>query len=171
LRGGVNVEEEWEVKVDAGNTTYLESSAGAIANLFSTDRMFYVTDFRGNRRSALYYFYLSSVQVPLGFHDGLYWDDVLPLGKVYDGAPRFMSELLLLFGSQIRATESFEFGEVAQEGGNLIIRSKLSIIGRGLFAGIQRENRGELKLSREGEIESFEFHSGSTIIFQARKID
>jgi urea transporter/murein DD-endopeptidase MepM/ murein hydrolase activator NlpD len=164
------VTETWEVKVDIYNSPYIESSAGAWLNFFATERVFYLTEFRGNRRSALYYFYLSAAQMPLGFHANLVWNDVLPLSKILHTAIKPLSELLLLAGPQIQAQVRFRFQESAGNGHGTSVQSELDIKGNGLFAAYRRTARSELHVAPSGVIGGFAHFKGARRIFAAQRI-
>ncbi|HEY3296439.1 MAG TPA: urea transporter [bacterium] len=168
---GEPFEETWEVKVDVYNVPYFESSAGAWLNFFANEKMFYLTDFRGNRRSALYHFYLCAMQMPLGYYPRLTWTDVLPLSKVLHSAVKPISELLLLAGPQIRAEVEFHFEEPqAGNGGTPGIVSELQVRGKGVFAAYRKASRGRLHLSASGAVSGFEYSEGERPVFSAERV-
>lgn len=104
------VQERWEVKVSVYNTLYIESSAGAWADLLMLDRLCFVTAFRGARNSALYHFYLAAAQLPLGHCTGLRWETEIAPDRIDRSPLRFAGEVLLLCGfrEHVRGTFSFE---------------------------------------------------------------
>jgi urea transporter len=163
-------EETWEVKVDAANSIYVESSAGAVANLLPGDHVFYVADFHGSKRSALYHFYLCALQIPLAFQEHAHWHDVLPLGKVYSSPARALSELLLLFGSRLHADADFSFSDASDPDGSLVIRSDLRVSGNGLFAAVRRSRNGELRISHDGAVASFALFESGRNLFTAKNV-
>lgn len=163
------VDETWEVKVDMYNVSYLESSAGAWLNFFATEKICYLTEFRGNRHSALYYFYLCAAQMPLGFHPGLMWKDVLPLSKVLHSFIKPISEFLLLIGTQIRADVHYHFQEPEGNGGLPLVRSELNLKGRGIFSAYCKTSGGELHISPNGVISGFKYFVGERRLFSAER--
>jgi murein DD-endopeptidase MepM/ murein hydrolase activator NlpD len=167
---GAEVEESWEVKVDIYNSLYFESSAGAFLSFFATEKVFYLTHFRGNRRSALYYFYLCAAQMPLGYHENLHWADVLPLSTVLHSAVKPISELFLLAGPQIEARVEFQFDETAMNGRSPGVQSILTVKGKGLFGFYRKSSRGEVQISPEGAISGFECVEGERRVFAAQRI-
>jgi hypothetical protein len=147
------------------NTVYLESTAGATVTFFLNDKVFYLTNFRGNRRSALYYFYLCALQVPLTFQDGLHWHDTCPLSKAFDSPLRYVSELFLLAGSQFAADAHFSYGVCSDLHRELAIHSRMTITGKGMFAGVRRTYQGQLCVSQDALLTSISYCEESRRVF------
>jgi urea transporter len=71
---------EWEVKSDMYNYSFLECLAcGAKAYFRNTGSLFYFTHFEGDKNSMLYYFYLGTYKVVLGYYNKLSIADAYPL--------------------------------------------------------------------------------------------
>jgi urea transporter/murein DD-endopeptidase MepM/ murein hydrolase activator NlpD len=164
---GLPIHETWEVKVDIYNSLYLESSAEATITFLAKEKVFYLTDFRGNHKSALYYFYLSALQVPMTFHSGLTWTDVFPLAKVYASPIRYLAETLLLISKQITADVNFRFEESNGHNPELIIHSLLTVAGKGLFSHLRKQSRGRLSFSSDGIIKSLDYFRGDQQVFRS----
>ena len=70
----------WEVFTDAYNYTYLYcSESQSLAWFINDGTMFRFTTFKGDRKSLLYYFYLVSYKVLLGYYPDIETEDLLPL--------------------------------------------------------------------------------------------
>ncbi len=162
------VAESWDVKVDHYNSLYIESTANAWVSVLKTESVVYLTGFRGNHRSALYYFYLAAAQVPLGYLPGLTWGDRLPLGKVLRSWVRPLSELFLLFGTPLRADVHLHFGEGADSG--TVIESDLRVSGRGPFRAVRQSGGGRLRISPDGEIATLDYFQNGRRVFHARRL-
>lgn len=73
----------WEVFTDQYNNRYLYCRSSKSAAYFVNDgTMFYFTAFYGNRNSLLYYFYLASYRVLLGYYKDLAITDQFPLHNI-----------------------------------------------------------------------------------------
>ncbi len=147
-------DEEWEVNVDIYNNLFIESSAGATAYIAVVGKILYLINFIGNKRSALYYFYLMSVQVPLCYEPNLYWKDRYPLSKVLNNAVRYLSEFFLAFSQQINAEASFAFEERTSESNDYVITNRISVKGSGVFAFYNETWEGRLTVDPEGFIKT-----------------
>ena len=160
--------EWWEVKADAYDTLYIESSAGATAPFFCNDRVMYFSNFNGNRRSALYYFYLSALQVPLTFQRGLTWKDDYPLSKVFHSSLRYLSEPFLFFGCPLRAEGTFTFDQESNGSRELILKCVTAVRGRGFFSAVHQGGSGRVTVHEDGGIAHLEFSEDGQRTFTAR---
>jgi hypothetical protein len=80
VNGSREKTEEWEVMTDAWNYKYLFCAATGSAAYFVNDgTMFSFTSFNGDRRSLLYYFYLTAYKAMLGYYPGIVTEDYFPL--------------------------------------------------------------------------------------------
>ncbi len=71
--------EDWEVKVDIFNRSYIYCRATQSRAYFVNDgTVFYFTDFYGDRNSLLFYSYLAFYRVFLGFYEGIEITDTYP---------------------------------------------------------------------------------------------
>ena len=151
-RGEGSHREEWEVKADIYNNLFIQSSAGATAYFVVVGKIYYMTDFLGKRDSALYWFYLMSVRVPLCYEPNLKLDDRYPLSKVMNNLLRYTSEFLLVFHPQMRAEGSFKFKERIPEAEEYTITNTISVKGSGVFSFYEKTWEGELVIDRNGSI-------------------
>jgi hypothetical protein len=88
VNNGDESNEEWEVMTDAWNYKYIYCAATRSSAWFVNDgTMFSFTSFNGNHRSLLYYFYLSSYKVLLGYYPGIEIVDHFPLHIVKRNRP------------------------------------------------------------------------------------
>ncbi len=157
--GSEKFSEEWEVKVDVYNTLYIESSAKATVTIAVVGKVFYLTNFIGSKRSALYHFYLTAIQVPLCYEPRLGWTDDYPLSKMLSGYVRYLSELFLIFKPQLRTTARFTFNERTPQSSDFVIANDISAQGSGLFAFYKRTWQGTLTISDEGTIREIVVHA------------
>ncbi len=143
-------EENWEVKVDIMNDMFIESDNGARAYLYPKEKVFYVANFLGNKKSALYYFYLSTITVPLGYEKDLVWRESYPLYIALNKSIRYFSELFLLFAQMIKAESTLRFLERQDNSEDFKIESELNIKGTGIFSFFSEKGKGTISISKEG---------------------
>lgn len=68
----------WEVRVDMYNNPYIYCfETGSVAYFINDGQMFYFVSFYGKQESLLYYFYLASHQIALGFYPRMVLKDEL----------------------------------------------------------------------------------------------
>jgi urea transporter/murein DD-endopeptidase MepM/ murein hydrolase activator NlpD len=161
-------EETWDVKVDITNQLYIESSKEAKAEFYLTDKVFYFTSYIGEKNTALYYFYLAAVQVPLCFQEELYWEDIYSTSLLPVGSIRFLAEFFLLYKNMLIAKGEFTFEE-DDETKNYLIKSEIRILGSGLFAFYKRQLNGVVRIDEQEGLKEFEVTENNNIIFKAIK--
>ena len=164
------VTEEWEIKIDNFNTLFIENPFGETANIYLTDKIFYLTNYIGKRNSALYYFYLLSIKVPLCFNQKLTWCDEYQISKILNNFTRYMSEFFLLFKQQIKATGQFGYDEIPEEANGYKISNKIEIKGSGLFSFFKKEIAGSLFIDNEGNIKEISVLGNGKNIFTANAV-
>lgn len=80
--------EEWEVMTDAWNYKYFYcAEKKSTAWFVNDDTMFSFTSFNGNRKSLLYYFYLTAYKALLGYYPIIETNDYFPLHIVRRNSP------------------------------------------------------------------------------------
>ncbi|MFC2136214.1 urea transporter [Bacteroidota bacterium] len=149
--------ENWIVKVDISNNVYIESDNNATAYLYLKEKVFYISNFIGNKKSALYFFYLNAIRVPLGFIEDLVWEDEFPVGLTTNNIIRYLSEFFLLTGRQLKSIARFSFKPVNPDEKIFRVETALSNSGIGLFSFYKENGRGDLTIDKEGVIKSFVF--------------
>jgi urea transporter len=89
---------DWEIKSDYYNNTYFECTKTGSTAWFKNDgTIFYFTHFNGDRSSFLYYFYLGSYKVVLGYYKNLAVDDVYPLAIFRNHLMKFIQDFVAPF--------------------------------------------------------------------------
>ncbi len=90
--------EEWEVQTSAYNYQYIKClTTGAVAWFKNDESMFWFTHFTGPRNNLLFYFFLASYKVPMGYYDGLKIKDRLPVNLVFRGPLLWLQDFLAPF--------------------------------------------------------------------------
>lgn len=98
IDGGLIQKEEWEVKTDIYNNTFLSCEKTSSLAWFKNDgKLFYFTRFSGDNNSLLYYFYLGAYKVALGYYQNLAVTDMFPLGILKNNFIRFLQDFIAPF--------------------------------------------------------------------------
>ncbi len=160
---GVEHTDEWEVKVDIQNQMYIQSG-NSRGDIYVTEKVFYFFSYMGNKKNALYYFYLLSMRVPLCFNENVYWDDVYSVAQLPVGFARYLAEFLLLYKPQIAAKGEFSFSS-DDENKFSIVHSEIEIKGKSIFAFINKLLKGNVYIDSEGRLDSFD------ITFDNKKLE
>ncbi len=83
MNTGIELTEQWESFTDAWNYKYLYCKATeSVAYYINDGGMFYFTSFYGDKKSLLYYFYLTAYKVILGYYEDLVVLDEFPLNTL-----------------------------------------------------------------------------------------
>lgn len=90
--------ESWTVYTDALGKTYFYCHETKSTAYFVNDgTVHYFTSFDGDRKSLLYYFYLGTYRVLLGFYKNVTINDVLPLQMVDVGLGKYIQDFVAPF--------------------------------------------------------------------------
>jgi murein DD-endopeptidase MepM/ murein hydrolase activator NlpD/urea transporter len=154
---GEHFTEQWEVKVDTLNAVYIESSRGTVAYIHPKEKVFFMAYVLGDQKSALFYFYLLSISVPLGYGERLRWTDVFPVSLTIGKAVRFLSEFLLVFTNQLSSSAEMRFEKKDDPQAPFIVASSHVRSGRGLFAWFREEGKGSLTIDADAKISELHF--------------
>jgi urea transporter len=110
INNGRQQKEEWEVKTDIYNNTYLECEATASKAWFKNEgNIFYFTQFSGSENSFMYYFYLGAYKVALGFQSGLMVNDNYPLAIMRNNFRRFWQDFVAPFYIYMKAKYTLKY--------------------------------------------------------------
>ncbi len=162
-------EESWEVKADIYNQLYIESSTGAKAEIYLTDKIFYVTSYIGEKKTALYYFSLVASQVPLCFQEELNWSDTYSISLLPIGPIRFLAEFFLFYRCMLESNGEFTF-EFDDDSKNHYIKSEINIEGKGFFLFYKKQFNGRITVDESDGIKEFEITGNNNFSFKARKL-
>jgi hypothetical protein len=154
---GKLITETWTIRIDMYNSYYFESSTGDIAYFYLTNKIFFINSYTGNKKSALYYFYLSALQVPISYHKDLRWSDIYSIAQVSNSFVRYVSEFLLMIREYIKAEVEFSFEEQPEGKKDFVISSNIKIKGSSLFSFFEQLNEGKITVDSEGNIQEISF--------------
>ena len=102
---GIEKTEKWEAFTDAYNSSYLYCSQTESTAYYVNDGSeFYFTTFYGNKKSLLYYFYLTAFKVLLGYYENLEIKDEIALNSIYSkNILVWLHDFIAPFTNRIRA--------------------------------------------------------------------
>lgn len=168
----INDDEErtvsWEVYTDVYNNRYLYCSESQSTSHFINDgTMFYFTSFYGDRKSLLYFFYLSSYKVLLGYYNDINITDLFPLHIV--ARNRFslwLHDFIAPFHQYMKAgyTETAVWADSHVDPSEVRLSSEMYLT---TFSSVRRAGSGKILLSAE-RINEFTFESGKLKIWAQR---
>ncbi len=154
---GVARTEQWEAFTDSLNCNYLYCSQSKSTAYYVNDgTMFYFTTFYGNKKSLLYYFYLTAFKVLLGYHKDLTVTDVLPLNTIlnknwmiwlYDFIAPFTNRVTVNYTMNQQGSDNYYQPQT------LTLCSKIE---SSLFGKVQQESQSSIQL-QNNRIEKFTF--------------
>ena len=156
---GDELTQEWEAFTDAYNCNYLYCSETESTAYYVNDgSMFYFTTFYGNKKSLLYYFYLTAFKVLLGYYEELVIKDELPLNTIFNkNGLIWLHDFVAPFTNKVRACYTIKPGatdDVYHPGClTLVSGIELSVYGR-----IQHESSGSITLMNN-RIENFTYEN------------
>jgi len=168
---GEKFEENWKVKADIQNNMYIENQSGSKAFFYPSEKIFYFTNFVGNRDCALYYFYLNAIRVPLGFLEDLEWEDEYPVSITIRNAVRYLSEFFLVFSKQLESKATLKFRELGEGEANFELLNNIVHQGKGLFSFYKKSGTCSLFISSEGEITGFNYEDNNVKFKALQQLD
>jgi len=154
---GKLITEVWTIKIDMYNSYYIESSTGDIAYFYLTNKIFFINSYSGSKKSALYYFYISALQVPMSYHKDLRWSDIYSPAQLNNSFVRYISEFLVMIKEYIKAEGEFSFEEQAEGKKDIVISSDIKIVGSSLFSFFRQAFSGKITIDGEGNLQEILF--------------
>jgi len=156
--------ERWEAYTDAYNTKYLFcKETESIAYYVNDGSMFYFTAYYGNKKSLLYYFYLSAYKVYLGDAGNLEIRDALPLNVIRNKKIGiWVHDFIAPFLTYIHVWHTIKPERINNPADNTLIvlgsNIKISVFGR-----VKNESNSKIHIS-ENCIKEFTYESDKTKI-------
>jgi len=110
---GNNAKVNWEVFVDAYNQSYLYChNTKSSAYFANNETLHYFTDFFGDKKSLLYYFYLAAHKILLGYYQGMELNDRLPISNFYSGFSKIIQDFAAPFYIYLQADYKMIFNKI-----------------------------------------------------------
>ena len=112
-RDGEKSNVKWEVFVDSANQSYIFChETQSLAYFVNNETLHYFTDFKGDKKSLLYYFYLGAHKILLGYYYELEVKDVLPIDGFFTGFSKVIQDFVAPFGIYLKTEYSAKFIEI-----------------------------------------------------------
>lgn len=161
---GVELVEKWDAYTDAYNNKYLYcKETDSVAYYVYDNLMFYFTAFYGNKKSLLYYFYLTAYKVFLGKSDNLKLKDAMPLSFIRNQKTTvWLQDFLAPFYSFIHVNYSSQFEASDDPFGSQSVKLKTQIQ-VSVFGKSHKDSEGSILISEKG-ISGFSYNFGKTKI-------
>lgn len=164
--GGNSKTAQWDAYTDAYNNRYLYCKETDSTAYYVIDgSMFYFTAFYGNRRSLLYYFYLTAYKVFLGEYEGTEMKEAMPLNvlekrKITTWLHDFVAPFFTFINVSHTVTNQSESDPFSTESITLRTKTEIQLFGKTTTIG-----NGSIYL-KNNRIESFSY-VGNKINIQA----
>ncbi len=85
----------WTIETDEYNNSFIRcSQTGAIAFLYNQGDMHFFTNFRGDKNSPLFWFYLTLFKVPISIQPNSSIKDYIPVHMMFGGMLKFLQDIL-----------------------------------------------------------------------------
>jgi len=158
----------WEVFTDSYNYKYLYcSETRSFAYFINDGTMFYFTSFSGDQNSLLYYFYLTSYKIFLGYYENIEVKDILPLnifGKNSIGI--WLHDFIAPFYQLIKVNYSVkpDWSDSSVDPENIRLVSKIEMSN---YPFHHKSGRGTISLS-DNRVCEFSFESKNIRIWAQR---
>lgn len=164
------VNEDWEVKIDIYNLTYIENNFGDKVYFHLSNRIFYFTSYIGQKNRALYYFYLNAMHVPICMIQDLSWNGNYAISELPISNIRYISELFLLIKNFLSVTGKYSFQEITNGKTSYLLKSEINVKGTEIFSFYKQNFSGLVEINEDGEIDSFSFYENKNQIFKTKNI-
>ncbi len=117
---------EWEIFTDAYNQTYIYCHGSRSFAYFVNDgTTLYFTSFSGDRKSALFYFYLSTFKVFLGDYRTLIYDS-FPVHMVFGGFRRYLQDFIAPYYQYFKADYESKISKINSSDNSFEISSSMN---------------------------------------------
>ncbi|MBL7114030.1 MAG: urea transporter [Bacteroidales bacterium] len=92
------VHDEWEIKSDEYNNTFIESHGSGSKIYFTNDgNLLWFKHFEGKRNTLLYYFFIAAFKIQLGYYQDLALTDQFPVNLIFRRIILFFQDFLAPF--------------------------------------------------------------------------
>jgi len=152
---------EWEIFTNAYNQAYIYCrKSNSAAYFVNNDTLHYFTEFYGDKKSLLYYFYLGAHKILLGYYQNMEVNDLLPIEGFYSGPAKFLQDFVAPFYIFLKTKYVSRFVSVDDEHHpqDIKLSSKAEVTA---YKMLNRNIEFEMVL-KENKISSFTFTENGT---------
>jgi len=109
-------QEEWEIKADTYNNSYIYcSKTNSYAYFFSDENLLYFKNFVGNNKSALFHFYLAFYKIQTGYYQDMMVYDSIPANQIFGKSRLFFQDFIAPFYMYLRSNYSLKMHSIDNE--------------------------------------------------------
>ncbi|OQX97331.1 MAG: hypothetical protein B6I20_12875 [Bacteroidetes bacterium 4572_117] len=114
--GKVTLTENWEIKTDYYNNTYIFcKQTKSYAHLFNDGNVHYFKSFTGEKNTALYYYYLALYHIPLGFYKSMELTDKFPPNAAIGKIKMVFQDFIAPFYQAFKLNYTLKYAEIDNE--------------------------------------------------------
>lgn len=116
INNGHSGEEEWEVRTDSYNNTFIRCNTSGSTAWFTNDgNLLYFTHFEGDKNALLYYFFLAAFKLQQGYYQDMVLEDRYPLNLLFKAPLLTLQDLVAPFWRFIRSDFRLMYASVDNE--------------------------------------------------------
>jgi hypothetical protein len=160
----------WEVNTNEYNIPYIRClSTGALAYFSNDGRLFLFRHYEGEKNTLLYYFFLASFKVQLGFYKDLELTDRYPLNLVMKNPLLLLQDFVAPFFKFLRSEFRIRYDYID----NAVLPNNITLSSESVnyFVGIELQRTGfSIGIDEKG-ISDFKVNTGGTTIVTAKCTD
>ena len=160
----------WEVNTNEYNIPYIRClSTGALAYFSNDGRLFLFRHYEGEKNTLLYYFFLASFKVQLGFYKDLELTDRYPLNLVMKKPLLLLQDFVAPFFKFLRSEFRIKYDHID----NAVLTNKITLSSESVnyFAGSELQRTGfSIRIDEKG-ISDFKVNTGGITIVTAKCTD
>jgi len=110
------VYDEWEIKTDEYNNTFIKSHGSRSKIYFANDgNLLYLEHFEGKRDTLLYYFFIAAFKVQLGYYQDIVLTDQFPVNIIFRRIILFFQDFIAPFRMFLLSTYSVKYDYIDNE--------------------------------------------------------
>ena len=154
-----NINDEWEIKTDEYNNTYIQSLGSGSKIYFNNDgNLLYLEHFEGKRNTLLYYFFIAAFKIQLGYYQDIVLTDQYPVNLIFRRIILFLQDFLSPFYMFLLSSYRIKYEYIDNEISPSSIMLKSSAI-NSVFGKELRKIHVSIQISELG-IQQFEVDNG-----------
>ena len=154
-----NIHDEWEIKTDEYNNTYIKSLGSGSKIYFNNDgNLLYLEHFEGKRNTLLYYFFIAAFKIQLGYYQDIVLTDQYPVNLIFRKSILFFQDFLSPFYMFLLSSYRIQYEYIDSEISPSSIILKSSAI-NSVFGKELRKIHVSIQVSEQG-IQQFEVDNG-----------
>jgi hypothetical protein len=153
------VHDEWEIKTDEYNNTFIKSHMHGSKIYFTNDgNLLYFKHFEGKRNTILYYFFIAAFKIQLGYYQDLALTDQFPVNLIFRRIILFFQDFLAPFRMFLLSTYRVKYDYIDNE----MSPSKITLMSsatNSVFGKTIRNYSFSIEINEQG-IHQFEVNTG-----------